>query len=362
MRSGKNCFISNSFDCTAGRAPRHKAAVKIRKERIILYMELSKSSKIRILIKYFVFVAIFFVLLSIGSVFLDPVKLGLDNNLFEREEYLTGILGEDKNTIDVVVLGDSESFGLLSPMHLWQDMGIASYIAGQGGQRTVEEYYALKKILKHQKPKLVILETNNVFDEVGFFSEGKFVAATTVYHYFPLVKYHSVWKNIFENNTNNQNHFNGFEIRANIVPYTGGDYIFPTEEVHKIDPIIQYYYDKTIDLCKENNIDVLLTWAPSPIHFSYDKHNAMQQYADKNNIPFIDMNILDDLNIDLNGDMLDGGDHINIYGSIKVTKYLEEYFKNQYELPDRRNDSRYTKWNERCAQFMEQLSKVPGLE
>ena len=88
----------------------------------------------------------------------------------------------------------------------------------------------------------------------------------------------------------------------------------------------------------------------------------MQQYADKNNIPFIDMNILDDLNIDLNGDMLDGGDHINIYDSIKVTKYLAEYFKNQYELPDRRNDSRYTKWNERCAQFMEQLSKVPGLE
>lgn len=321
-------------------------------------MFFSNHPKVRITLKFGIFLFIFIILLFIGSIFLDPVKLGLDNNLFEREEYLTGILGEEKNTIDLVVLGDSESFGLLSPMHLWKDMGVASYIAGQGGQRTVEEYYALRRILKRQKPKLVILETNNVFDNVGLMAEAKFATTTTAYHYFPLVKYHSVWKKLFEEKNNTQDHYNGFEIRADIVPFTGGDYKTPTNATEEVNILIKYYFDKTIDLCEKNDIEVLLVWAPSPIHFSYAKHNKMVQYATEKNLPFIDMNLLDELNIDLNSDILDGGDHVNIYGTIKMTAYIEEYLNSNYNLPDRRGDEKYSHFNERCNRFFEKLNEI----
>ena len=35
---GKNCFISNYFDCTAGRAPRHKAAVYNKKPSTLQHL------------------------------------------------------------------------------------------------------------------------------------------------------------------------------------------------------------------------------------------------------------------------------------------------------------------------------------
>ncbi|MDD6402446.1 MAG: SGNH/GDSL hydrolase family protein [Lachnospiraceae bacterium] len=320
-------------------------------------MQASNTKNKKGVIKVVAFTTIVVLIMSIFSYVLNPERFLDSTAAYEREQYLSAILQEEENTIDVLILGDSESFGVLSPMHLWRDNGITSFMAGQGGLRTVEEYYSLKKILKKQKPKLVIIETNNVFDNMGMLPELKYDLATTIYYYVPLIKYHGLWKNYFEEDKLDKMHYCGFEIRPNIMPYTGEDYKVYSDEVEPIDKLIKHYFDKTIELCKKNNIEILLVNAPSPQHFTYPKHNAMVKYAKELNVPFIDMNLLDELNISMSDDMLDGGDHVNVYGTVKMTKYLQKYLKDNYELPDRRGDEKYKVWDERAKKFFEELSK-----
>lgn len=315
-----------------------------------------KKQSIKKAAVFLIFLGIILSFLIIGSYFVNPLICGIDTTVFEREIYFAGLLSEEHDTVDVIILGNSETFGLISPMHLWQNQGIASYIAGQPGLRLSEEYYSLKTILKKQSPKLVILETNNIFDAISTFGEIKYTITTAFCHYFPIVKYHSFWKKYVSESKPQAIHYNGFSIRADVVPYEGGDYLTYTDELEKMDAITKHYLDMVVGLCRQNNIEVLLVCAPSPNSFSYKKHNSVQAYADANSIPFIDMNVLsDEIDINLKTDILDGGEHVNLYGTLKMTNYLEKYLTDNYSLPDRRQDKRYIIWHERAAEFMNEL-------
>lgn len=108
--------------------------------------------------------AVVVVLLLIGAGKLcDPIRLGLQDSVSERERYLLHLLSEPEEMVDVAILGDSESYTLVSTYQLWKEAGIASYIGGQSGQWIGESYFSLKKILKRQSPKVLILETNEFF-------------------------------------------------------------------------------------------------------------------------------------------------------------------------------------------------------
>ena len=67
------------------------------------------------------------------------------------------------DSVDLLVLGDSESYTSVSPMQLWAEHGMTAYVCGQPGQKIQQTYYMLKTALQVQSPKVVLLETNLMF-------------------------------------------------------------------------------------------------------------------------------------------------------------------------------------------------------
>ena len=106
------------------------------------------------------------------------------------------------------------------------------------------------------------------------------------------------------------------------------------------------YLNKIFNLCEENNIKVILLSTPSVKNWNYEKHNSIQEIAQKNNIDYVDMNLSDDVNINWAEDTKDRGDHLNYSGAKKVTMALGNYLEQLHILEDHRNDERYDNWRE----------------
>ena len=105
------------------------------------------------------------------------------------------------------------------------------------------------------------------------------------------------------------------------------------------------YLSKIIDLCKEQNIELLLIEIPSAESWSKDLSNKTEDFAKEYNLEFIDMNLnASEFGFDWKTDTSDGGDHLNVYGAEKVSKYLGKIIKDKYNITDHRNEKEYEEW------------------
>ena len=299
------------------------------------------SDKKKRWIEILAFLIVTVVLLKAASYIMDPIRLNKPDCVDERDRYVASALTEEKDTIDVAVLGDSEALVLLSPPMLYDEEGISSYIIGQSGQRISEAYYTLEELIKTQSPKVVILETDMIVIDSDERREalGSFTSAS--YHYFPIFRYHGMWKEMYGiKEPMVMDHDRGFAVRADVNPYTDGEYMIPTEEKYRLLLSTRYYLEQIIKLCDEKGISILMVSAPSPSNSTYEKHNALQAFADEKGIDFIDFNLkLDEIGIDWETDSLDYGDHVNYNGTEKLSKYLMKYLKDNYDLEDHRGDN-----------------------
>src|SRR5690554_3873758 len=57
---------------------------------------------------------------------------------------------------DVIFIGDCEVYENFSPITLWEEYGISSYIRGSAQQLIWQSYYLLEETLKYEKPEVVV--------------------------------------------------------------------------------------------------------------------------------------------------------------------------------------------------------------
>ncbi len=288
-------------------------------------------------IELLAFLVTVIVIMLIASWISDPIRTADYRRLNERDIYIGSALLEPENSIDLAVLGDSEAMVLISPAH-FLEAGISSYIIGQSGQSTSEAYYALKNFCKKQDPKVVLFEPDTLVDDSNGRRELIEVYNAGAYELFPILRHHGTWKiaaGLAE--PKNMDHFRGFGKRMKVKPYEGGEYMVPTDQAEPIPFLSKVYMDKICRLCKKEGIELILVSAPAPVHFTYEKHNAIEKLAKEEGLTYIDFNLMqDEIGLDWAADMLDGGDHVNMTGSVKMSEYLIPYLKEHYELPDRR--------------------------
>ena len=58
------------------------------------------------------FLAVTVVMLIIMSYVMDPVRLGMADKVYSRDRYIAAALAEPKDSIDVMIMGDSEALTL----------------------------------------------------------------------------------------------------------------------------------------------------------------------------------------------------------------------------------------------------------
>jgi len=117
-------------------------------------------SKKRMITKSVIFLLILAFILKIFSSL--SIAMGYNANpLYNYSSY--SIFQEPDNSIDVLSIGDSNVYSSIFPLVWWEQQGFTGYPWGQPSQRIPETYEYLKKIYKHQKPSIVLIDGNNLF-------------------------------------------------------------------------------------------------------------------------------------------------------------------------------------------------------
>jgi len=249
---------------------------------------------------------------------------------------------ESQNSLDMLFLGDSEGWAAFSPLQIFHEYGITSYNCSTPGQWTGDSAKILSRALKHQSPSVVVLETSAIFSSPN---PIKYALSQVL----PIFHYHNYYKNTSTKYGDQKT--KGANLNKTTVPYTGRkDYMNNDIDAMELDTNSLNGLNKVLQLCSERNIHLVLVTAPSALTWTTAKHLAVEEWAQDNDIPYIDYNEqkeFNQLSFDWATDTRDGGDHVNLNGSKKICTDFGKRVSERYSLTDHRNDSEYTEWEER---------------
>ena len=267
-------------------------------------------------------------------------------------------------SIDIVAIGNSDLYSGWNSLQLWNEQGITSFVAAGPKQNTKLSYYMLKEVLKIEKPKLVVLEVDAFFGEYEEIdSKGyQYTAQKYCYKLFENKEEWSIIKDepyMKSEYLQNRMRLYGYYYDKTVEKCTTGfSYMKKSQNRTTVSSYTKKYLNKIIQLAYENNCQILFICFPSESSWSYARHNTVSDYAKKYSIPFIDLNIEQyDTGFSWLSDSRDGGNHLNYSGATKMTHFLGQYIKNNYQIKDKRNYSLYTSWNEDYDNFIKELIK-----
>lgn len=300
--------------------------------------------------KRFIAVILFFLglagIIMLASLIVIPKNNTADAGMEETDA--NGILGEPQNTIDVLILGDSESYSAFSPLEIWKKSGYTSYVCGTSSQKLPYSYTMLQRALKHQKPKIVILETLTIYRN---FTSGDMLT-NALGEVFTVFRYHDRWKKLHTNDfislpsMTYQHNEKGHIVDYGIDPSSNQAYMLDSyQNAATIKSENKQYVRAIQRLCKRNGAKFVLISTPSTINWNYARHNGIQTLASELGCEYIDLNLMnDELNIDWKTDTRDQGDHLNQSGAVKVSDFLAQYLVDTRLLKNHQLDSAYENW------------------
>lgn len=293
--------------------------------------------------------AAFLLLLALTLMALEPIFRPKDNRKEAGMNYVSAnsYLAEPEDSIDVLFLGDSMTYSSYSPLDMWEQQGFAGYVSAVGGGRMNTAYNTLCRALQSQSPKVVVLEAH----VAARYTPGNEALLSEAERIFPLFQDHDRWKQLSLSDLTdpveytNIETFKGFRPNHKVRSTEDDSNMEKSREKSSLNLITRIYLYRVIQLCKANDIQLLIAATPTTQNWDYKKHNAMEDFCAENGVDFLDMTLLtDELSIDWETDSRDEGDHLNYYGAMKVTAYMGSYLTSHYDLPDHREDSAYQSW------------------
>lgn len=280
---------------------------------------------------------------------------------------------------DVIFIGDCEVYDNFSPVVLWEEYGINSYIRGSAQQLVWQSYYLLEDTLKYETPQAVVFnvlamqygepqkESYNRMTLDGMrWSISKLKSVMTsmtaeehlLDYILPIFRYHSRWDEVDINKLlledNNQlDTYNGYYLHQGIMPVED----MPARKVlsdYKLPDISYRYLEKMTELCKLKGIELILIKSPSIYPVWYDEWDEqMVKYAGDHDLKYINfIKSNSDIGIDYKVDTYDSGQHLNVFGAEKTARYLGKILAEEFGVKDRRDDFVLAKqWSDDVSRY-----------
>lgn len=348
------------------------------------------------IIKPISFIGIFLLLLLIVNQVLLPKWYYPNKIVLEPTgRTISGFYQESPDSIDVITLGTSHMAYGFSPMEIYEEFRIKSYNLATSVQPIQASYFLLKEVLKYQSPKTVCLDVSSLFLSVWDASKWRFISdqmplSVNKSEYakllgqrlesesyfgtmFPIYRYHERWKELtkedFTDFYRNTHFFNkGYymcsaQISSGITIESMNkitNYMLDQNEMHVQEYILGKYQEdiqelplyqveipennldwllKIKKLCDDSNTELLLVKIPtvqSPVinesAWTKERYQYMRELSQKYQLNFLDLLYEIDCNIDWEHDTPDGGNHLNLLGSQKVSHCLGDYLTEYYHL------------------------------
>ena len=158
-------------------------------------------------------------------------------------------------------------------------------------------------------------------------------------------------------------YFKGYEINEAVTPFELNR-VYPDREEKEAFymPEDQVAIFKMVyALCQREGIKLVLFCNPSPVCYDTPMLNGISRFSQEESVDFLDANAeIEKLGIDWETDTYDKGDHLNLNGSRKMTKFLAQYLVQECDLEDHRSDPGYQAWNDLLAVYDEEVRRMEG--
>lgn len=292
----------------------------------------------------------------------------LDHNMTR----LDGYYRQEQGDLDVVLLGASEVYTGFSACRAYERYGFTSYPVATESLTTDGMMLALREIVRTQKPKLLLIEPNaylyretknekieahtrKLADNIPL-GENKIDFINRCVdkdlqweYYFPLVKYHDLWQELpkslrrtasaIEMQLTNAYYLRGFRTNTEVfVPDEKvlNDKITIENRSVKLNKTLEKKMRELLRFCKEQELNVAFIRMPHMVYpATYERvkrSNKAAEIVQEYGYDYINLERdWEKAGIDCHTDFYNY-DHLNIYGTVKLTDYLGEIVQNKYGI------------------------------
>ena len=266
---------------------------------------------------------------------------------------IAGFYNEEEDQFEVMFFGPSHAYASFSPLVIWEETGVRSYVFATQQQPLWATYTYIKEALKTQSPALIVLECRMAFGDQEYFIEGDDKGVSYSYMddlplswekvelalrsapdaesqfglLFNFMMYHGRWKDLNRNDLT----FRRSQARD---PYKGFVMLSPqdtprprpdVEGITGTAPLLeknQYWLEEIIRLCRDSGAELWIVKAPSNLEPEEKPLlNTVRATAEQYGIPFHDFNEDYDA-IGLTEDMFYDEHHLDALGATRFSRYF----------------------------------------
>jgi len=314
-------------------------------------------------------VSVFLLIIMASCLGLQQYVLrNVDHNSLRVE----GFYQEDSGSLDAVFIGASDMYTSFMPGRAYEKYGFTSYPVASESLTTDGMMLALKEIIRTQKPKLLLIEPNaylynetknekieahtrKLVDNIPL-GENKidFINRCVdkdlqMEYYFPLIKYHDLWHELpnslrrtasaIEMQLTDAYYLRGFRTNTEVFKPSDkvlNDKIIIENRTAKLNKTLEKKMKELLRFCKEQELRVAFVRMPHMVYpATYERvkrSNKAAEIVQEYGYDYINLEReWRQAGIDYKKDFYNY-DHLNIYGTVKLTDYLGEIVQNKYGI------------------------------